>query len=385
MALIAGVSFNVVIGTIMGSFSLMIASVETRLHVSTGAAAGGLFLMLLVASLLAPFVGVLIARYSLRMLMVLGAVLTVAGFLILALTTSYPLYLAAYGLCFGPAMILTGSIGPNTLVARWFGRNRGLALGLVNLPFLIAILPVLLNAFLDHYSVRTAYLVLAAIAGLIMLPLNLLIRDHPPGGEAAVPGAHTADGSYSLMQLLGKSQFWALCLAAIASMTSSVLLGALLIPMGTSWGFTRGESSIIQSVMSMVGLAGSVLFGWVADRLGGGKSLALIGLNCAILWAVLLLHPSFTVALVVIGLIGLHGSGAMPTLGRGLSDSFGKASYSRGLGLNTLFSLPFMGAAMLGAPIAYARTGSYNPSIAAMACYFALAVGLGLYGARKPR
>lgn len=384
MGLIAGVSHNVVIGTVMGSFGLMLASVEQRLGVSGEQAAAGIPLVLVGSSILAPFIGVLIARVSLKLLLLVGALLTVAGYFLLAFTNSYALYLLAYGLCFGPALSLAGSIGPATLVTRWFNRNRGLALGVVHLPVVIAIVPWALERALGVYQPSTLYAAIGTISAILLLPLVLLTVDHPPTRETVAPvpaEKRTADGSLSIAQLLARPRFWALCLAAIASMTSSVALGSLLVPMGMSWGFTRPDAALLQSIMSLVGIAGSVLFGWVADKLGGGRSLALIGFNCAILWTILLQHPPFWVAALVIGLIGMHGAGAIPTLGRGLSDAFGQASYSRGFGLNTLIGLPFIAISVVGSARVFSVTGSYDPAIMAIAGFFVLAILLGLYGA----
>lgn len=231
MGVIAGVSHNMMIGTVFGSFGLMLASVEQRLGVSAEKAAAGMPLLLVGASVLAPFVGVLIARFSLRLLLIIGALLMVAGYLLLATTQSYALYLIAYGLCFGPAMSLVGSIGPATLVTRWFHRNRGLALGIVHLPIVIAVVPWLLERGLRVYAPTTLYLAVGIIAAIVLLPLILLTVDHPPGGETVAPEPsekRTADGSFSVGQLLVRPRFWALCVAAIASMTSSTLLGSLL-------------------------------------------------------------------------------------------------------------------------------------------------------------
>ncbi|WP_159982568.1 MULTISPECIES: MFS transporter [unclassified Novosphingobium] len=385
MGVIAGVSHNMVIGTVMGSFGLMLASAEQRLGISGEQAAAGIPLVLVGSSVLAPFVGVLIAKVSLRLLMLIGALLTVAGYLTLAFTQSYALYLIAYGLLFGPAMSLAGSIGPATLVTRWFNRNRGLALGMVHLPVVIAVVPWTLERALSVTSPSTIYLVIGLICAVLMLPLVLLAVDHPPGNaETVAPEPsekRTADGSLSMVQLLARPRFWALSLAAVASMTSSVLLGSLLVPMGMSWGFTRPEAALLQSIMSLVGIAGSILFGWVADRIGGGRALALIGFDCAVLWVLLLQHPPFWLAALIIGLIGMHGAGAIPTLGRGLSDAFGQASYSRGFGLVTLVGLPFIAFAVVGSARVFSVTGSYDGAIAAISAFFAVAIVLGLYGA----
>jgi MFS family permease len=381
MGLIAGVSHNVVIGTIMGSFSVLLASVEARLSVKAELAAAGMFGMLLGSSVLAPIVGVLVAKFSLRVLLMLGAVLTVLGYLILGLTNSYPLFLAAYTLCFGPAMSLAGSIGPATLVTRWFNHNRGLALGLVHLPIVIALMPIGLSAFLPSYGPSAAYLTLAGVAAVLMLPLTALTVNHPPGYEPQIgaDGKRTADGSLSTWQLLAAPRFWALSLANVASTTSSVMLGSLLVPMGVSWHFTPFNSAVLASIMSTVGLVGSVLFGWIADKIGGSRALALVGFDCAVLWGILLIEPPFPVVAVAVGLIGLHGAAAIPSLGRALTDIFGQASYSRGFGLNTVIALPFMGAGLIGGARIARETGSFAVPITGMVIFFSLAIVLALY------
>lgn len=383
MGLIAGVSHNVVIGTVMGSFSVLLASVQTRLDVKLEQASAGILLLLVGSAALAPIIGVLVARYSLRLLLMIGGVLTVLGYLILGLTNSFPLYLVAYGLCFGPAMSLAGSIGPATLVTRWFNHNRGLALGLVHLPIMIAIMPVALNAFLGDYSAQAAYLTLAGISALLMLPLTALTVDHPPGYQPPVATSEkrTADGSLSTGQLLSRPRFWALSLANCASITSSVMMGSLLVPMGQSWDFTRGQSALLASIMSLVGIGGSIIFGLVADKLGGGRTLALVAFNCAILWSLLLLEPPFAMVAIIVGLIGMHGAGAIPALGRGISDTFGQPSYSRGFGLNTVIALPFMGFAMIGGSRIARETGSFAIPVTVMAAFFVVAVFCGLYAA----
>ena len=386
MGVIAGVSHNVVIGTVMGHFGVMLASAEQRLHISAEQAALGIPLVLVGASLVAPFAGVLLARHSLRLILVIGAVLTVCGFALLGLTQSYPLYLVAYGLFLGPAMSLTGSVGPATLVTRWFTKNRGLALGIVHLPVVIAVLPVPLNWFVEHNGAVISYLTLAVFAAILLVPLTLLTVDHPPGGEAPAPEPaeqRTADGSFSVAQLLVRPKFWAICLAAIASMSSSVLLGSLLVPMGLSWGFTRAESALIQSIMAAVGILGSVLFGWIADRIGGVHTLALVAFDCAILWLLLLLQPPFAATALIVGLIGMHGAGAIPGISRAIADTFGQASFSRGFGLNTIIGLPFIAFAIVGSAGVYTATGSYAPALAAMAGYFAIATVLALLASRR--
>jgi hypothetical protein len=70
---------------------------------------------------------------------------------------------------------------------------------------------------------------------------------------------------------------------------------------------------------------------------------------------------------VVIGLLGLHGSGMIPNLSRALADAFGQDSFSRAFGLATSLSVPFTLIGLIGTGIAVTRTGSYTLAIAATA------------------
>ena len=157
------------------------------------------------------------------------------------------------------------------------------------------------------------------------------------------------------------------------------MLGSLLVPMGVSWHFTPFNAAILASIMSTVGLIGSVLFGWIADRIGGSRSLALVGIDCAILWGILLMEPPFAVVAVVVGLIGLHGAAAIPALGRAITDIFGQASYSRAFGLNTIIALPFMGAGLIGGARIARETGSFAVPITCMVVFFSVAIVLAFY------
>lgn len=384
MGAIAFIAHNVVIGLTMGHFGIMVASIQERLQIPIGQASVGPLLIIVGSSLTAPLVGALLARYSLRSMLFAGGVLTAAGFYLLAFTASYPMFLLAY-LGFGFAMSLTGSIGPATLVARWFNQNRGLALGVVHLPIAITVVPLALYWLVERDGYFIATLSMALLATIILIPATLVAIDHPPSVDTPAPergNARTSDGSFTIAQLLSRPTFWALCLAAIASMTSSVLLGTLVVPMGESWGFSRGQSAAIQSIMSAVALVGSILFGWMADRIGGARTLAVIAFDCMVLWGLLLLQLPFAAVAVVVGLLGMHGAGAIPGLGRGISDAFGQASFSRGFGVNTMIGLPFMAVALIGAPSVYAATGSFAPAILAMAAFFVVGVFMALYAGR---
>ncbi|MBV1691318.1 MFS transporter [Novosphingobium sp. G106] len=364
MAVIAGLSFNIIIGCLMGSFSVLLDSVEERLHVARSLSSIAGPLVIFGSALIASVAGVLIARYSLRWMLFLAAAMSVAGYLLLAVTASYPLYIASYALLFGPSMAIGGSVGPATLVTRWFTRHRGLALGLVNVSFVVAVMPLLCNWTLKTYGAQATYFMLAGIVA-AFLPFTLLVRDHPAGANAMsnTDSAGEASGSMTVGLIVRQVAFWALAIAAAIVITGIMILTFNMIQIASSLGVGRDDGALLQAIMSFAGMAGSILFGWVADRIGGARGLALIAFNFAVLLGLLLLHLPFVPLAIVIGLLGLHGSGMIPNLSRALADAFGRDSFSRAFGLATSLSVPFTLIGLIGTGISVTRTGAYGLAI----------------------
>jgi MFS family permease len=388
MGVIAGVSHNMVVGAIFGSFGVMLASVEQRMGVSAQMSALGIPAVIIASSLISPVVGSLAARFSLRLLMLAGALATLAAFLLLAFTNSFTVYILCYLALFGPAMALGGSVGPTTLITRWFNRHRGLALGLAHLSIVVAILPVLCNWVYEHHGAQATYLMLAGLVAVILVPFALMIRDFPPdsdnaGLEAKLAAPGTDGGGLTAAQIVARPQFWAIALCNAAIITGAMSLGAILIPMAVSWGNTRGDAALLASIMSFAGMAGSVFFGWVADRIGGARGLALVAINCAVLWSLLLFNPAYPALAVIIGLIGMHGAGAIPNVSRAIGDAYGRDGFSRAFGLSTLVSLPFAIAMVVGSSAVFTKTGSYAPAITGMVIFLALVAPLGYWARRR--
>ncbi|MEO6716225.1 MAG: MFS transporter [Novosphingobium sp.] len=411
MGLIAGLSHNMIIGCLMGSFSVMLASVESRMGVSRAESSlvGGL--VIFGSAIIGAFVGPVMARYSLRPLMFLGAALMVAGFLILAFTTSYPLYIASYLLLFGPSMALAGSVGPATLVTRWFSQNRGLALGLVHLSLVVAVVPLLATWILARYGAQATYLTLGVMVAVILFPATLMIRDYPPsplsiaaGKGIAMPAAEAIEdfvpgedpqveaeknasanaASLTVPQILKSPVFWAIATVAGLIITQIMMLTFNMIQIAASHGITGYDAALLQSIMSFSGMAGSIMFGWVADKIGGGRGMALIALDCAILLMLLQLDLPYPARAVVTGLLGLHGAGMIPNVSRALAHSFGPGSFSRAFGMQSALSVPFTAVGIWAMGSSFDKTHSYDTALTGVAIVMVIAIPLALYAARKP-
>lgn len=376
MAVIAGFSHNLTVGCLFGSFSVLMTSVEQRFGVSRELSSLGVALVSVSNGILAPVVGALAARYSLRLLFIVGAILSIVGYALLATTQSYPIYLTAYGLFLGTGLTLSGVVLPSTLVTRWFDASRGQVLGMVHVPIFIALVPLLTTALLTRFGAAFTYAAFGVVVALILLPLASMVIDYPNNvatrslptqSQAPVPS-----DAATVPQILRSPRFWALASGAAMVMTGAVVLNTHMIPITTQWGISPTAGATLVSVCALAGIPGSIMWGWVADKIGGGPALALAAVNCALLWAVLLTNPSYQVALPVMALMGLHGAAGIPLVGTALSEAFGPASFSRAFGLSTMITLPFTVIGIQAASATYVKTGNYTAVLIAMIAAFLL-------------
>jgi MFS family permease len=373
MGIVAFLSYNIGVSAVFGTFSVMLAAVVERLHVSIEVAALAMPAAIVGNALTASAAGVLMARYPLRLMFLAGAIMCATAFALLATFESFAVYIAVYGLLLGPGVAMIGTIGPATLVTRWFTHRRGLALGLVHLPLIYAFVPIASNWSYEHHGASTTYLAIATAIVLVVIPAVSLVQE-PPVAEttaAAVTGKE-APGALTMRQLLSRPRYWMLAFAGASVAGGSTAIGAALVPMAASWGIDRADAAILASTTSGVGMAGSVLFGWIADRLGGERGLAIMTFGCIVLCSAMILHPPFPVLLCVIGMFGMCGAGTVSNLSRAIADNFGAANFSRALGLYSTLSLPVTVLLVPALPAINSFTGSYSPALGVLIAVYSI-------------
>lgn len=382
----AGIAFlvqNLGVACVWGSFSVLLAAVEKRLGVGRDLSTLGAPAVNLAMALCAPLAGMLATRYSLRLIMLGGTLLSVAGFALLALTANYPLYLAAFGLFIGPGMAVS-IILPATLVTRWYNMHRGRALGIVSAPIFLVATPFFSVWLLQSYGLSAAYAGLAALS-IVGVICSLFVVDRPPLEAAPLASAKPAaatDG-LTMAQLIKMPRFWALVVPFIASAAGSVMLTAHIVPMLRVWGVATTLAATLLSVLSIGGIIGTICFGWMADRLGGATALTIVAFDSAVLFLLLLLHPSLLAMTIIIGLIGAHGCGVVPVFSLALSQAFGPENFSRAYGVTSLINTPSLTFCVPLAAAVFTHTGSYNGALIGEAVFLGFGCVLALSGRRR--
>jgi predicted MFS family arabinose efflux permease len=386
MAAIAFLAQNGGVGFMFGSIGLLLAPIEAKLGVLRDTSSLAVPLVMLGMALMAPVVGALAGKISIRLLMLLGAAMSAAGYALLATVSSVAAYLLAYGLLIGPGLCLLATVTPATLVTRWFDAGRGRALGIVHMPLAVALVPILVAVVLRSYGLSATYLVMAAGSALLILPL-LFVVDFPPtvreAGAAADAAPPPVDNGLSVGEILRRPDFWALALSAAAIASGGTMLVTHLAPMAEGWGVPTTQAAGLLAIMALSGIAGSLIFGWLADRLGGGWALAINCLDQVALWGILLLGPPFPVLAVVVGLIGVHGAAISATFGMALSEKLGAASFGRAFGLSNLINLPFLVASVPIGAWFVVNTGSYAGAIVFQIAFFVIGAVFALTARRS--
>ena len=229
--------------------------------------------------LLAPLTGVLADRWGPKRLILIGAVITTAGLILLSHVTSLGTFYAAF------LLVAIGTSGCTvtvlmTAVANWFRRKVGIASGIANCGFGFGglLIPVMV-ILIQMYGWRDTMTILGLGMLALVLPLSLLFRHKPeqygylPDGQAK--DSVTTDDISNLSpavevdvkakQALKSSSFWHIALAVTyhAMVTSAVITHVM--PYLSSIGLARSRASLVATAIPLMSIGGRLGLGWLGD------------------------------------------------------------------------------------------------------------------------
>ncbi|MDP2726728.1 MAG: MFS transporter, partial [Dehalococcoidia bacterium] len=232
-----------------------------------------------------PLMGWLTDRYGARTIILVGAVLTVAGVIGSSLSPNLWVLYVTYGLFAGFGFSGATAIPFSALITRWFHRKSGLALGLsaagtpVGQTVLVPFSMFLILAF----SWRFAYIVLGAMVALIILPLAWrFVKADPqdmgllPDGESrstAPSASPTAAGlgmsvNKSLAQAVRTRPYWLLCIGWFDCGFTGFLIATHFVPFATDIGMDPMRAASVFSLVGLFTIIGTFGAGAVSDRIG---------------------------------------------------------------------------------------------------------------------
>lgn len=340
----------------------------------------------LVTAFVAPVIGRLTDHHGVRPILSAGLVLTVIGYLLLAMMRgSLGYYYAAYFL-FSMAGMATTGITVTRILSGAFERTRGtaLAIGRSGLAAAGALMPMLLFPVISRFGTTGGYLMLGGIILLLPLPL---IRLWLPRGQRTSGRLHAAalGGAEPWRILLSRPKVRILIAASVFNYVPVVALLSQMKPLAVEKGLDAMAAVGAVSVMGTAAAAGALLSGVLVDRLWAPAVAFILNLAPA-LGCLLLLQQDVPPALFygAVLMIGLGQGAEIDIVAFMIARYFGLRSYA------TIYSLSTLGIALgvaVGASLigrAYDHFGNYDVAIMAASASFALAAIFYLAMGRYP-
>ncbi len=373
---------NVSVGCAFGGFGVAVGTIKTKYEASSGLASLGLALAVLTMGLVSPLVARMIGRMGLRQTMLIGLILSGFGYVALAFAPNIYVVLAAFGLLIGVGIAMFGPFPSSVLASNWFQPNAGSALGFVNMPVLVALVPLLGVALIKSQGLPTFFLALAGIH-LLLVPAVLGVVDAPPGATAEADAhGHGGDSETSARAILTRPVFWAVVVGAGCLSAAGIVGISHIVAFATERGLPDGDAALMLSIMGGASIIGSLLAGIIANRIGAANTLALIGALIAGGWAVLYVTSFYPLLLIATLALGACGAGVFPAVNMLGAQVFGVGALARVIGLFTLCTLPMNFLLPPAAGVLRDHSVNYNPVIVAIIAIAAAIMALFLVVAR---
>jgi len=321
------------------------------------------------AGVLAPVVGFLVDRFGPRRLIFCGGLIAGFGLLLLSQMNSLTMFYGGFALIALGMSACTSTV-LMTVVANWFRRNVGKALGIMSCGFGVGgILVLFIVRLIDLYQWRTTLVILGLGMWLFATPLAFLIRDKPeqygylPDGEISteqVPPLKSQDRGVGFKEALKSRNFWHISIAEAIRMMIAMAVITHVMPYLSSLDISRSRAAFMASSIPLLSIIGRLGFGWLGDVFD--KKHAMVGVYF-LAGAGILAFSHIQVPGIIFPFLILFplSWGGTPLRGAIVREYFGVTSFGKIFGL--MMGIVAVGG-ILGPSLAgwtYDTLGSYHP------------------------
>ena len=329
------------LGVLVYSFALFVVPWLDEFEVSRSKVMLAILSFQIVTGLLSPVLGRYMDQFAMRLLVLSGALTMSLGLFLLSLATEFWQIVALHVTLLPVGMILTGTLASQTMVSKWFTEKRGLAIGVSSMGTSLGGLSVpLVTAWLIvEQGWQGAYLVLAMLSLILLVPLNYLVLRHDPP-ILRLQASETSGvemKTWTTRQILESWAFWIPVLALIpinaAFGGTQFNLGAYM----SDLGYGQVVAAQLIAITSGAMIVGKLFFGSLGDRVDHRK---LYWLMAGLLLVSMYFYegsPGRPALFLAASLQGFATGGVMPMMGIMYSSRFGTLSFGRVLGLVNLF------------------------------------------------
>ncbi len=345
--------------------------------------------------LAAPFIGKLLEKLDVRIVMGVCTTLLAVGFALFSqCTTLTHFYLVAVIVGIGHA----GShiIPVSMMINNWFVKRRGMAMGIVFSATGLGglVFNPVANWLVLTYGWEKTYIILGAIIGIFCIPTAILImRRRPeemglfPDGTAAQDKktASEAAAGFTLGESVKLPIFW--MLAGMILFLNALNMGIQqhLIPYLTDLGHSSTFAANIMAVYLGMTIFGKLVLGRISDREGVVRGFVVfsivLGVGIGILFGAKIAWVAVLFG-VVYGFANAIQTVVPPLM---TADGLGLKHYALIYGVMNIFSTLGAGIGMPLSGYIYDATGSYGYAFVLYIVLTALAMVFGILAMRRAR
>ena len=358
------------VGVFTNSVGIFYTPVSDALQVGRGAFALHATLGALTLGILSPAVAGLLKKVRLRLLLLIGVLLSSGSTALMSLADRIELFYLL-GIIRGIGMTTFSLMPITTIIGNWFRKKHGLAVGIA-LSFSglagAAFNPVM-NALIEQVGWQSAYLYMALFGGMLALPGVLILRFTPqevglmPYGNREFAGEDKTAAAETRRRL---PRAPLLILAVMTLLHTSITGIAQHFPgMAETIGLTAATGAAMVSAGMIGNIVSKLAIGTLSDRIGPFRaSIAMILVNMLSLMGLLLLPPEFPAAILaasfLYGSVYSVGAVGIPLLTRAV---FGAENYASAYAVMTLCTNVGSASALTVIGLVYDWTGGYSAAL----------------------
>ncbi|MCF8478422.1 MAG: MFS transporter [Pseudolabrys sp.] len=345
----------------VGMWSVVVAlpAIQADFGVDRGAAALPYTLAMVGFAGGGVVMGRLADRFGIAVPLILGALSLGLGYIGVGASAGLWQVAVAQGLIgFG----CSSTFGPLMAdISHWFSRRRGIAVAIAAAGNYLAgtVWPPVVQFFIGHDGWRATHIGIGVFVLAVMPPLTLLLRQRIEGehsdGATLADARRRAESPFSpaTLQVL-------LCVAGVACCVAMSMPQVHLVAYCSDLGYGAARGAEMLSLMLACGIVSRVASGFIADRIGGVRTLLL---GSVLQGTALLLYLPFDGLFslyIISAMFGLFQGGIVPSYAIIVREYFSPAQAGTRVGLVLMATLLGMALGGWMSGEIFDLTGSYQ-------------------------
>ena len=249
-------------------------------------------------------------------------------------------------------------------ISHWFEKRRGVAVALCASGNYLsgAIWPTMVEHLIRGYGWRTTYIGIGLFCAATMIPLAMLLRAPAPAHRAGVVAAQS--GIRGTMGLSPARLQMLLMVAGLACCVAMSMPQVHIVAYCGDLGYGVARGAEMLALMLGFGIFSRVGSGFVADRLGGMKTMLIGSLMQMTALCLYLFMNGLTSLYVISALFGLFQGGLVPSYAIVVRECFPAKEAGTRVGIVMMMTLLGMALGGWMSGVIFDVTGSYRAAFA---------------------